>query len=219
MAASFLEHLESVKKKRHLCDDLKVRSMWSSSYICLRMSLKSYYAKFFIASYLYICRSISQNERALSCILPYLNECCNHMDPEEVACVLAVKLGPRTFTWITDMLAGLPKLPNKIEETIENGLFQAVGLPLSGKEIKDAFAALRKAQISSPATPTDLSLRLCDITKLPLQSPVLSPPTGTCLDYGGFLSNHNKPVEVTFFTTNWSHASPQSVLEVQRLQA
>ena len=100
------------------------------------------------------------------------------------------------------MLAGLPKLPYKIEETIKDGLFQAVGLPLSGKEIKDAFAALRKAQISSPATPTDLSLRLCDITKLPLQSPVLSPPTGTCLDCGGFLSNHNKPVEVTLFTTD-----------------
>ena len=68
------------------------------------------------------------------------------MDPEEVACVLAVKLGPRAFTWITDMLAGLPKLPNKIEETIENGLFQAVALPLSGKEIKDAFAALPQGE-------------------------------------------------------------------------
>ena len=61
MAASFLEHLESAKKKRRLCDDLKVRSMLSSSYICLRMSLMSYYAKFFIASCLYICRSTSQN--------------------------------------------------------------------------------------------------------------------------------------------------------------
>ena len=68
------------------------------------------------------------------------------MDPEEVACVLAVKLGPRAFTWITDMLAGLPKLPNKIEHTTESGLFQAVGLLLSGKEIKDAFAALRKVK-------------------------------------------------------------------------
>ena len=46
MAASFLEHLESAKKKRRLCDDLKVRSMLSSSYICLRMSLMSYYARF-----------------------------------------------------------------------------------------------------------------------------------------------------------------------------
>ena len=100
------------------------------------------------------------------------------MDPEEVACVLAIKLGPRGFLWISDMLAGLHKFPNKMKETIEEGLFQAVGLPLSRKEKKDAFAALRKAQLSLATRTDDLSLCLCEITNWTV---ALSYPTTTSL--------------------------------------